>query len=58
MPGFMLMTLKIDTKSEGKLTYASKNDLKNLANSYRSIIKSQSWDTDRMIFSKAENVWA
>ena len=54
----MLMTLKIDTKSEGKLTYASKNDLKNLANSYRSIIKSQSWDTDRMIFSKAENVWA
>ena len=50
------MTLKIDTKFEGKLTYASKNDLKNLANSYRSIIKSQSWDIDGMIFSKAENV--
>ena len=29
------MALKIDAKFEGKLTYASKNDMKNLGNLHR-----------------------
>ena len=34
------MTLIIDSKFEGKLTYASKNNRRNLANFYQSIFKS------------------
>ena len=34
------MALKIDTKFEGKLTGASKNDLRNLANFYQSMFQS------------------
>ena len=34
------MALKIDTKFEGKLTCASKNDMRNLANFHQSTFKS------------------
>ena len=34
------MALKIDTKFEGKLTCASKNDMKNLANFHQSTFES------------------
>ena len=34
------MTLKIDTKFEGKLTCASKNDMRNLANFHQSMFES------------------
>ena len=52
------MTLKIDTKFEGKLTCASKNDMRNLANFHQSIQKSQNWDFNRVLLSKVENVRA
>ena len=35
------MTLQIDTKFEGKLTYASKNDMRNLSNFHQRTWKSQ-----------------
>ena len=38
------MALKIDTKFEEKLTCASKNDMRNLANFHQSTWKSQNWD--------------
>ena len=53
-----LMTLKIDTKFEGKLTCASKNDMRNLANFHQSTQKSQNWDFNRVLLSKVENVRA
>ena len=34
------MALKIDTKFEGKLTCASKNDMRNLANFHQSMFES------------------
>ena len=34
------MTLKIDAKFEGKLTCASKNDMRNLANFHQSTLES------------------
>ena len=34
------MTLKIDAKFEGKLTCASKNDMRNLANFHQSMFES------------------
>ena len=38
------MALKIDTKFEGKLTCASKNDIRNFANFHQSTFKSlKSW---------------
>ena len=52
------MTLKIDTKFEGKLTCASKNDMRNLANFHQSTQKSQNWDFNRVLLSKVENVRA
>ena len=51
------MALKIDVKFEGKLTCASKDDM-NLANFHQSTRKSQNWDFDEILLSKAENVWA
>ena len=50
------MALKIDIKFEGKLTYASKNDMRNLVNLYQSTRKSQNWDFDGILLSKVENV--
>ena len=50
------MALKIDTKFEGILTCASKNDMRNLANFHQSTRKSQNWDFDRILLSKVENV--
>ena len=38
------MTLDIDAKSEEKLTYGLKNDMRNLANFHQSTRKSQNWD--------------
>ena len=47
------MTLKIDAKFEGKLTWASKNDMTNLANFHHQF---QNQDFDGIILSKIENV--
>ena len=38
------MTLNIDGKVEGKLTFAFKNDVRNQANFHQSTSKSQNWD--------------
>ena len=38
------MTLKIDAKFEGKLTFAFNNDMRNLTNVHNSTWKSQNWD--------------
>ena len=43
------MALKIDTKFEEKLTCASKNDMRNLANFHQSTWKSQNWDFDDIL---------
>ena len=51
-----LMTLKIDVKFEGKLTFASKNDIRNLANFHQRTGKSKNWDFDGILLSKVENV--
>ena len=50
------MALKIDKNYEEKLKCASKNNIRNLANFYQSIWKSQNWDFDGILLSKAENV--
>ena len=50
------MALKIEAKFEGKLTWAFKNDMTNLANCYQSIQKSQNSDFDKILLSKVENV--
>ena len=52
------MVLNIDAKFEGKLTCAFKNDMKNVADFYQSIRKSQNWDWDfdGILLSKVENV--
>ena len=41
-----------------KLTFTSKNDMKNLANFYHSTWKSQNWDFNDILLSKVENTWA
>ena len=52
------MALKIDTKFEEKLTCASKNDMRNLANFYQSTWRSQqNWDFDDILLPKVRNVW-
>ena len=43
------MALKIDTQFEEKLTCASKNDMRNLANFHQSTWKSQNWDFDDIL---------
>ena len=50
------MARKIDTKFEGKLTCASKSDMRNLADFHQSTRKSQNWDFDDILLSKVENV--
>ena len=52
------MALNIDAKFEGKLTFAFKNDMRNLRNFHQSTWKSQNWDFDGILLSKVENVWA
>ena len=52
------MALKIDKKFEGKLTCASKNEIKNLANFHQSTWKSQNWDVYGILLSKVENLLA
>ena len=51
-----LMALKIDTEFEGKLTCASKNDMRNLAIFHQSA-RSQNWEFDDILLYKVENVW-
>ena len=50
------MVMNIDAKFKGKLTCSSKNDMKNLANFHQSTRKSQNWDFDGILLSKAEIV--
>ena len=50
------MALKIGTKFVGKLTCASKNNMKNLANFHQSTQKFQNWDFDEILLSKVANV--
>ena len=45
-------------KFEGKLTTASKIDMRNLTNFDQSTWKSQNWDCDGMLLSRVENAWA
>ena len=50
------MTLKSDAKFEQKLTCGLENNMRNLANFYQSTSKSQNWDFEGILISKAENV--
>ena len=50
------MALNIDAKFEGKLTCASKNDMRNLASFHQSTQKCQNWDFDGILLSKVENI--
>ena len=52
------MALKIDAKFKGKLTFAFKNDIRNLANFHQNTGKSKNWDFDGILLSKVENLWA
>ena len=52
------MALNIDPRSEGKVTCASKNDMKNLANIHQSTRKFQNPYFDGILLSKIENLWA
>ena len=51
-----MITLKIDTKFEGKVTLASKNDMKNLANLNQSTPRSQNWDFHGILSPKVETL--
>ena len=46
------MALNIDAKFEGKLTFAFKNDMRNLRNIQQSTWKFQTWDFDGILLSK------
>ena len=48
------MTLVSDAKFEGKLTFAFKNDMRNLRNFHQSTWKSQNWDFDGNLLSRVE----
>ena len=50
------MTLESDAKFEGKLTFAFKNDMRNLRNFHQSTCKSQNGDFDGILLSKVENI--
>ena len=52
-----LMALKIDSKYEGKLAYASKYEMRNLVYFHQTTRKSQNWDFDGILLSKVKNVW-
>ena len=53
-----MTALNINVKSEGKLTFASKNDMRGLRNFHQSTWKSPNWDFDGILLSKVENAWA
>ena len=46
------MTIKIDTKFEGKLNCAYKNDMRNLANFHQNTWKPQNWNLDGIFYAK------
>ena len=50
-------TLECDAKVEEILTSGLANDIRNLPNFHQSTWKSQNWDFDGILLSKAENVW-
>ena len=50
------MTIESDAKFEEKLTCASENDIRNLANFHQSTRKSQNWNFDVILLSKVENL--
>ena len=50
------MALNIDAKFEGKLTFAFKNDMRNLGSFHQRTWRSQSWDFDGILLSKFENI--
>ena len=50
------MTLKSDAKLEEKLTSGLENDMRNLAKFHQSTRKSENWDFDGILLSKAEDV--
>ena len=52
------MELNVDAKFEGKLTFAFKNDTRNLGKFNQSTLKSRNWDFDKILLSKVENLWA
>ena len=52
------MTLETDAKFKDKLTFGLENDMRNLANFYQNIRKSQNWDLDGTFVLKVENVSA
>ena len=52
------MALESDAKFEGKLTFAFKNDMRNLRKFHQSTCKSQNWDFDGILLSKVENARA
>ena len=52
------MALNIDAKFEGKLTFAFKNDMRNLGNFHQRTWKSQNWNFDGILLFKVENLWA
>ena len=52
------MTLNIDAKFEGKLTFAFKNDMRNLGSFHQRTWKSQNWNFDGILLFKVENLWA
>ena len=47
------MTLKGDAKFKGKLTCGLKNDIRNLVNFHASNQKSENFQFDQILFSKA-----
>ena len=53
------MTLNIDATFEGKLTYAFKNDMRNLAMMMKTsghVRKSKNWDFHGILLFKVENL--
>ena len=52
-----MIALNIETKFEGKLTCAFKNDMRNLANFHQCTWKSQNCGFDGIPLSEVENVW-
>ena len=52
------MAPNIDAKFEEKLTFAFKNNMRDLRNFHQSPGKSQKWDFNGIPLSKFENAWA
>ena len=52
------MTLKSDAKFEEKLTCCLENDMRNFENFHQRTRKCQSWNFDKILLSKVENISA